>query len=816
MPIALIAGLFGWLGSIGLGGRMPVGGDVTQFSAGLMAELGRSVREARLPVWNAHWGFGFPGLAESQMGVYYPPHIVLYGLLPVELAYVTLLVLHTLWAGLGAAWAGRVFGASARGAALGGFAWATGGFFLIHLPHQWGASTASWMPWAWGLAWKVARGRGGMRDTLGLAAVLAIQIFPGHFQLAFMTEVTAALIGLIGLSSPNEATGVAGGRRGRAILLASAFLAVLPLSIAQLGPTAELASLASSQRSVAYLSAFPATPIHLVGYVAPGLFHESPLWRPLAWDAFHAMPEELRPGIGLVPLFLATIAAVVGRGSGRWTLLLTFTITTILSLGPYVPGFTTLCRLPGFSFFRAPARWDAAASLALALLAARGWDACRGLVRPGRPLRRFVFLATLVPLAVVALIELGLAATESLAGRPAWPSVAAAIDRVGSSIVPWRGDPSPTARLREARLPSDDFRVILASARLGEPTASPAERTLVRRRWNIYARELGPTAVALVALLLVSSLAGRNRRSFELALVVIMLAEVGVWRSRIPIDLGPIRPIAEQSPTLGRLAAMPPGTRSFDPLKNLPMVAGAAPLSAYRTLDLPAAPGLLALSEGRAGPDEAARALRGVGAGVLITSAVGGTIPPTGWSNVEELSDPTLLSWLTGADWVASLGDKAPATFSIWRPPSEPARAWFVYGSVTLPPELGDDPRSALATLDRAKPIAWSSDRPDVARLVVDAGGPGSLVLAQLDYPRWRATVGGKVSPIARAFGGWQAVPIPGAGRWEVEFRYDASRDWACLAVSGLAWGAWGLLYWRGGRSRIETRASTATTETGR
>ncbi len=91
---------------------MPVGGDVTRFSIGLMDVLHHAIREVRLPLWNDLWGYGFPGLAESQMGVYYPPHLLLYGLLPTEAAYTASLVLHTLFGGLGAFWTARRFGSS--------------------------------------------------------------------------------------------------------------------------------------------------------------------------------------------------------------------------------------------------------------------------------------------------------------------------------------------------------------------------------------------------------------------------------------------------------------------------------------------------------------------------------------------------------------------------------------------------------------------------------------------------------------------------------------------------------------------------------
>ena len=59
--LAVVAALLAWLWPIGIGGKMPVGGDVTQFFIGLMGFLGESLRAGRLPVWNDLWGYGFPG-----------------------------------------------------------------------------------------------------------------------------------------------------------------------------------------------------------------------------------------------------------------------------------------------------------------------------------------------------------------------------------------------------------------------------------------------------------------------------------------------------------------------------------------------------------------------------------------------------------------------------------------------------------------------------------------------------------------------------------------------------------------------------------
>src|SRR5580704_11499788 len=124
-----MVGILAWLWPIGIGGMMPLGGDVTQFFLGLMTFYSELLERGRLPVWNDLWGYGFPGLAESQMGVFYPVHVILYRWLDTERAYVISLVLHTLWGGLGTFWAARRLGTSCAGSALAAFSWSTCGFF---------------------------------------------------------------------------------------------------------------------------------------------------------------------------------------------------------------------------------------------------------------------------------------------------------------------------------------------------------------------------------------------------------------------------------------------------------------------------------------------------------------------------------------------------------------------------------------------------------------------------------------------------------------------------------------------------------------
>ncbi len=117
--------------------------------------------------------------------------------------------------------------------------------------------------------------------------------------------------------------------------------------------------------------------------------------------------------------------------------------------------------------------------------------------------------------------------------------------------------------------------------------------------------------------------------------------------------------------------------------------------------------------------------------------------------------------------------------------------------------KVGDDPKGMLAALDRALPLGVHRSRPEDLTVAIEAGRPGVVVLTQLWYPRWRATLEGRSGetsvPIHRVFHGGQAIEVPAAGSWTLRLVYDTMPDRLALAVSGLAWLGWFVLYWRSG-----------------
>ena len=185
------------------------------------------------------------------------------------------------------------------------------------------------------------------------------------------------------------------------------------------------------------------------------MFHRSPLWRPLVWDPFHTTPEEQLGYVGLVPLFLAILVVLHEFRCARSVRILAVLagVTLILSLGPYVPGFRLLIKLPGFSFFRAPARWSLATALAVSILAGKGLDRCVDWPKTRCSLSWLAGLSAVWILVVLGLIELALGSGSS-DGRH-WPT--GLFQRAFESR-PWKGDFSLRAVLAQARKPASDPR----------------------------------------------------------------------------------------------------------------------------------------------------------------------------------------------------------------------------------------------------------------------------------------------------------------------------------------------------------------------
>ena len=242
-------------------------------------------------------------------------------------------------------------------------------------------------------------------------------------------------------------------------------------------------------------------------------------------------------------------------------------------------------------------------------------------------------------------------------------------------------------------------------------------RALPDERGRIYALELGETAALLVGPLGDRAVererparpgtdtlaAGRRSRC----------STSGCWGGIGCSTSGRCKPLVEQSPVLARLAREPRGTRiADDRLKNLPMLVGQAPISAYRTLDLPAVPELTvagaraacAPRRSRPGPASTARDRDGAARFRPDRKPQGPCARTRGRASGNDRGS-ALAGWLFGASWVADQGPGREPSRSGGPEPAGPGlvgpqRRDARHGELD---DWSGDPRDILAILDERR-----------------------------------------------------------------------------------------------------------------
>jgi hypothetical protein len=294
------------------------------------------LRAGRLPLWNPYNASGEPWLANPQTGVFYPP-AWLFLVLPFATAYMLYLLVHLVLLG----WGGYLLfeRRASRGAALlGAAALMFSGPVLSLLDVSNNLATFAWIPLALWCAEEGAWRRGG--------AVLTLAFLGGE---PFFAALAALLYVVVCVLA----------RRPRDVIAAA--LLAFGLSAVQLLPF--LALVRVSDRAA--------------GMDGASILRNSMTRRD--WIRF-AWPVETSPGqefllvvyVGVIVLALALLGVTTLRRRREiacWLALLGASV--FIASGP-----AFLARMP-VTLFRYPARLMPFAALAIAALAAAGWDRIR-------------------------------------------------------------------------------------------------------------------------------------------------------------------------------------------------------------------------------------------------------------------------------------------------------------------------------------------------------------------------------------------------------------------------------------------------------
>lgn len=348
--------------------------DAMMLNFPLRAWAASRMLEGRLPLWCPEIACGFPLFAEGQAGVLYLPNWPFFALLPAHHAAAYSTILHIILAGLFTYGYLRSLRCRPAAALLSGLAFQWGGFLVLRALFLNMINTVVWLPALCWLAERwLARPEKRRSSAALMIGVVTLVLLAGHPQAAAYTLIFWWL-SFLWRALPL----LRGGRENRRALLVPLLivpLAAIGLAAVQLVPTMELTRASARAGGIPeeLLMNGSLPPTHLAALILPGLFGEPAdgSWR-AASDGFY---WELQAWPGIVPLFLALLAALALRAPPARFHAAAALITLLLALGKYTLFGKLLVWLPLLQNFRIPARFLFIFGFSVAVLAGLGLEA---------------------------------------------------------------------------------------------------------------------------------------------------------------------------------------------------------------------------------------------------------------------------------------------------------------------------------------------------------------------------------------------------------------------------------------------------------
>ncbi len=387
VPLLLLALTLLHFAPLAFSGLILARGDTFNYFYPWWTARNAAFMAGELPLWSPDIFMGVPLLANPQPGTFYPLNWPLLPLSAPEGIRLSVL-LHVFLAlcGMYRLARRRLDLLPALAAAL---LFGLGGFVSAHVEQINQLQGMAWLPWL--LLWLGPALQGSRRSLLLLAAGLALQFLSGHTQTTFISGATLALVALLTTLLQAAPGRVRRLLRALLLLLLAAVLALL-LTLPQLLPTLELSGL--SQRSGGLspdeVLSFSFSPLVAGRGLLPG-------YEGLLFGEFVAYSGVIGLGLALLALLLPR-QSTLHRERLLWGLLALCGL--LLALGEFNPLWKLLARLPGFSYFRVPARWLLPFALGSAMLGGIG---LQGLLSAGMRLRaRNVFIVATALVALMA------------------------------------------------------------------------------------------------------------------------------------------------------------------------------------------------------------------------------------------------------------------------------------------------------------------------------------------------------------------------------------------------------------------------------
>ncbi len=376
------------------------GVDVFLYFYPYKAYVAEALRQGRLPLWNPHLFMGAPLMANSQVGLFYPPNWFFLWLdAPKQVAWS--IGLHiALAGGLMLAFTRHTLLLDWRASLIAAILFAFGGYLGAQVEHINQLQAAAWLPLLFLLYDSGLRRQTRRPWVLLLALIIALTLLAGHAQTVFISLFGLGLYALWqailesayqpfqNVTDHHQLQKKSSIKINKFIFYPIAFIqsifhylwpigmaAILAAALAaiQLLPTAELSGLSIRSEGLTFqeVVSFSLRPTNLHYSLLP----------PINVDLTQVMGEAFGEWVaylgitGLVLAMLGILSAIWQPAARRFIFLSGGGL--VLSFGLFTgPLYIALYHLvPGFDLFRVPARWLLLYAFGMAVLAGFGFNA---------------------------------------------------------------------------------------------------------------------------------------------------------------------------------------------------------------------------------------------------------------------------------------------------------------------------------------------------------------------------------------------------------------------------------------------------------
>ncbi|MFA5158941.1 MAG: hypothetical protein WC484_00340 [Candidatus Omnitrophota bacterium] len=358
-------------------------------------QLACSLKDFKLPFWTPLIQCGFPLVAESQIGVFYLPNLILYGLLPFQIAYSYMNLLHWFIAGWGTYAYARRMNLEAMPSFVAAVVFVFGSAYGGAYYNMTSLKTICWFPVVLYFLERFLEERKG-RFLFGMALVIGQSLVAGYLQMAVLTWLIFGVYILVRIFIfPEESVPWTKKALTLGMLAGTAVLALV-IALPQIYLTFQLAMMSNRtglEEGYAYVGSM--SPMVLGTLVIPNLsliFRGNNLY------------------VGSFALFLILYALISPDMRKSQTLKLWVVMTLLallLALGRWSPLYVAFIKITKFYSFRVPAKFLGFISFGLAMLSAAGFQVLwQGRSTQALIKKAFYFYLTIVAV-FVALMGVG-------------------------------------------------------------------------------------------------------------------------------------------------------------------------------------------------------------------------------------------------------------------------------------------------------------------------------------------------------------------------------------------------------------------------